>query len=47
MSYQTAKPTENDKTAVIYTTMGKIHVRLFAKPMQKTAIITELFSTEL
>lgn len=35
MSYQTAKPTENDKTAVIYTTMGKIHVRLFAKEAPK------------
>ncbi len=35
MSYQTAKPTENEKTAVIHTTMGKICVRLFEKEAPK------------
>ncbi len=35
MSYQTTKPTENDKTAVIYTNMGEIKVRLFESEAPK------------
>ena len=35
MSYQTTKPTQKDKTATIYTTMGKISVRLFEKEAPK------------
>ena len=35
MSYQTAKPTENDKIAVIHTTMGEISVKLFEEKAPK------------
>ena len=36
MSYQTQKPTENDITAVIKTTMGDIKVRFFKKEAPKS-----------